>query len=571
MEINKFNYNQKVNLTSKNNSFKEVKKNLAGNQIKNNYFSPTTAQYLAFTGGYSLNLRETKNNLSSEDYPKDIEKSINETLEKGNKENKTLYDIHFEKYRNILDCYSLEDLKEQYSEFSDVKSVYDVDAKTGSYIDKYFKEELKEFSSDEDLTLSLIKLYWGQGFSLNDLSNFVEAQDGEKINLYYTMKKLNIPLMDKKYAHVLKLSNKEYNERFCEEMSQKLKEAKESRLQKAQGEPVVIPRGPLSDSHKKKISQGLKKYFSEHPERIYDMSQRQKAFLEENPQFKKEISIAMKYAWNSTQEGRSVKKHLSKFMKKHNRSINDEQLFLNTAVSSEEKNMLDAFWKKNPWAKKKFSIATTKGWQYTKDNMVSLFNQKENESVYLTFSTLPTEVKESMEKFAKNKYPTKEYEISKFVLYKGEKVQEGKRFNDIQKNSDSILKEYSLKHPRINNQLATSKHIALIKIKKDLEESSSDLPDSLKNNPIKQDIFNKLLESLFEAVPIYHNDPHTGLSKMPYAGVDVTLLDNMIINLMEASVMIDCMDFAQYYQDTIDFAWDYVKDDRINNIRYIFK
>lgn len=222
---------------------------------------PTAKQVLAFCGGKSLSLKSNLEEILSEKFPPDIYEAVVAEVEDKNPQNKTLYDIHFEKYKGVLDCYSLEELKENYSEFQDVVSAYDVEAKENSFIGKFQNDELKMFSFDDDLTLELIKLYWGKGFSLNDLSEYIASQSDDKkeISLHYPMtKKLNIPLMSQQYAQVLKLSNKEYNDKFTQEMSIRLREAKEAREQRAQGEPVVIPRGELSEAHRQHISEGLK-------------------------------------------------------------------------------------------------------------------------------------------------------------------------------------------------------------------------------------------------------------------------------------------------------------------------
>ena len=122
-----------------------------------------------FLGGYSLDLAKTAENIEKEKFPPDIFEAVQSVLKTNNPENKTLYNIHFEKYKGILDCYSLDELKEKYPEFKDVISIYDVDYKTGNFIDEFLNGNSEVFSINEDLTLQLIKLYWGQGFSLGDL------------------------------------------------------------------------------------------------------------------------------------------------------------------------------------------------------------------------------------------------------------------------------------------------------------------------------------------------------------------------------------------------------------------
>ena len=202
------------------NNIKHENKKFAQNE-KTNSFLPSTSQYLAFCGGLSLDLKHVNSSLEEKEYPPNIKNLIEAELSKNEQTKKTLYDVHSQHYKGILDCYSLDELKEKYPEFKDTVSVYDIEEyKKGSTVDEFLNGKSKTFSPDEDLTLQLIKLYWGQGFSLTDLSKYSsETSDTEAgVNFYYTMtKKLNIPVMDRHYARVLKLSNKEYNEKFTQE------------------------------------------------------------------------------------------------------------------------------------------------------------------------------------------------------------------------------------------------------------------------------------------------------------------------------------------------------------------
>ena len=186
---------------------------------------PTTQDYLAFLG-YSGNLRKTLEHLTFDECPFQIYDRILAELSKSNPNNKTLYDVHFEKYKNVLNYYSLDELKADFPEFEGVVSSYDVEAEPDSVVGEFQNNESEIFTSEEDLTLQLIKLYWGQGFSLNDLSDFVAQHSSDKQgkNLYYTMKKLNIPRMQPKYAHVLKFSNRDYFAKYSEQMKIKLTE-----------------------------------------------------------------------------------------------------------------------------------------------------------------------------------------------------------------------------------------------------------------------------------------------------------------------------------------------------------
>ena len=60
----------------------------------------------------------------------------------------------------------------------------------------------KYFDSEIDLSLQLLQLYWGEGFSLTDLANQFNGR-----NIQGTMERLNIPRVDRGYGIYLKLSD----------------------------------------------------------------------------------------------------------------------------------------------------------------------------------------------------------------------------------------------------------------------------------------------------------------------------------------------------------------------------
>lgn len=367
----------KISAINFNNNFK-IQTKIPQKVAKNQTFYPplqtypiNASQFLAFMGGYSVNLKETYKRLSDEQYPPDIKGMIFDTLEAQNPDDKTLYDIHFEKYKGIDDCYTLEELKERYPEFQDVVSAWQVSAAPDSFIGRFQNKESEIFTSEEDLTLQLIKLYWGRGFSLKGLSDYIEENSKDKtgIQLGYTMRKLNIPRMNNNYAHILKLSNKEYNEEFTSQMVIKRKEALEAKKQLAEGEAVVIPKGQLSEAHKQHISEGLKKHFQEHPEKIFAMSERQKRFYEENPQFRDEMTKINLYAFHQTEEGKSVLRGINRFMKKrYGIMITRDDIEQFNKITGKKKTGLEMFWDINKWACEKFSVAQKKARAYFKEH-----------------------------------------------------------------------------------------------------------------------------------------------------------------------------------------------------------
>jgi len=340
-------------------------------------YNPT--YYMPFKGGYSLNLTETVKQLdrlalnNPKLYPLNIREWLGMFLETAGNAKKTLITAHKEYFSELKNCSSLAKIQAKFPEFQDTVSVYDVEtnAKKESFITKFLKGETEYFDNDEDLTVQLIKLYWGEGFSLTDLKKYSDGCD-----LYYTMKKLNIPLASRDYGHILKFSDPEYNARLTREMTEKRLAALDRKAQELEGEPVYIRRGPLTDEHKKRISEGLIRYYEEHPERIYQMSDRQKNFLKGSPKDSEIFSRVVKKTW-SLQGSEKIKGALSQFFKRHGVVIDNE---INPAnLTKEQSALMENFWAENEWAKKLFSKNMKYAWKKVKE---------ENETFY-TIQTCP--------------------------------------------------------------------------------------------------------------------------------------------------------------------------------------
>ena len=382
---------QNYNITPKFNTYKYTTQPIQSEnkpEVSNTQL-PTTAQYLAFTGGYSLDLAKTIQQLdkfaekNSSIYPPNIREWAGLILEEGNKAKETLISIHKKYFASLKECFSLDEIKEKFPEFKDVISSENVTAVKGSVIDKFRKGELEYFDNDEDLTVQLIKLYWGEGFSTNDLKRYADGQD-----LYHTMKKLNIPTASRNYGHILKFSDPEYNERLMREMTEKRLATLDRKAQIETGEPVYIKRGPLSAEHKQRISEGLKKYYQENPERIYEMSERQKEFYRENPEKSEELSRVLKKAW-SVKPADRIKGALAKFLKGRKVEAFDPELSP-AKLNEEQSKAMKAFWGLNDWARKAFSRNMQYAWKKVKE---------ENETVYYLKNT-PTKLLKFIEEKA---------------------------------------------------------------------------------------------------------------------------------------------------------------------------
>ena len=389
INIQNFSLSPKYN----NNYQSQPKKNV---QYKEQNYAklPTTAQYLAFTGGYSLDLVQTVKQLdklaekNSSIYPENIREWLGIVIESGNKAKETLISIHKKYFETLEDCDTLAQIKAHFPEFKNVKSAFDVDTAKGreTLISKFQEGKSEYFDNDEDLSVQLIKLYWGQGFSLNDLKRYADGTD-----LYYTMKKLEIPIASRDYGHVLKMSDPEYNERLTREMAEKRLATLDRKAQEQDGEPVYIPQHRhLSPEHRQRISEGLERYYEENPERIYQMSDRQIKFYQDNPEKADRITKVLNIAWNIF-GAESIKKAMSKHFKRF--GIKDFDPATNPAYLTKEQNdVMKSFWGANEWAKKSFSKNMKFAWKKVKS--------EDEKDFYVDIQQIPTAMQNKLKQVA---------------------------------------------------------------------------------------------------------------------------------------------------------------------------
>lgn len=348
-------------------------------QIENNSQEhlplPTTAQYLAFTGGYSLDLASTIKNLDklaqkkTNVYPPHIREWAGIILEEGNKSKETLINIHKKFYESLKDCLTLDDAKAKFPEFKDVIPSSQITYQEESFLADVAQGKLEYFDKDEDLSLQLLKLYWGEGFSINDLRKYANGKD-----ISYTMRKLRIPFTDQTYGKILKLSDPEYNERLTKEMTAKRLEALDRKAQQTSGEPVYIRRHPRTAEEKQHISEGLKKYYEENPQAIYNISERQRQFYEDNPERATILSRVAQKAWYIFGADK-IKAAMSTFMKKQGiKTFDTSKLENPLSFTKEESHALKKFWAENEWARKSFSKNMTYAWKKVKEEQSIIYD-----------------------------------------------------------------------------------------------------------------------------------------------------------------------------------------------------
>ncbi|MBQ2871535.1 hypothetical protein IJE86_07530 [bacterium] len=346
--INKSGYTQ--NTATQNNYNKQIPTPI--NQITK--LSDFPKSYISFTGGYSISLKETFDNFERAEKktgkkvaPPRVEQEMFKQLEMGNPDELTLIDVHKKVYKGLTNADSLDEIRKKYPEFENTKSASEVDLSDSKYVDNIQKGHNNVFNNKEDLSLQILKLYWGEGFSLSDI---VANTNTPKATLSNIMEKLNLPRVSNRYGAVLKLSDKEYNARISAAMADKMAEIHALK----NGLPLIPHK--VSDEQKEKISNGLIKYYADNPERLHEMSQRQKDFYKNHPEAALTLKLVMYKAWNMNSCS-VVKRKLKEFLKeKHKFSQNDESLFP-TDMSEKQQKLMKTFWDQNPYLKKKFSHA----------------------------------------------------------------------------------------------------------------------------------------------------------------------------------------------------------------------
>ena len=439
------------NITPYNLQYKKINTNSQNAEIKNEQTKsqqyeklPSTMQYLAFTGGYSLDLGQTIKQLdklsqkNSSVYPPNIREWAGMILEEGNKTKETLISIHKKYFANLKECFSLDEIKTKFPEFKDVISSDNAYTSEGSFIDKFQKGELEFFDNDEDLSVQLIKLYWGEGFSLNDLKKYADGQD-----LYYTMTKLQIPTANRDYGHVLKFSDPEYNERLTREMTEKRLAALDKKAQMQDGEPIYIKRGPLSAEHRQKISEGLKKFYQQNPEKS------------------EELTLVLNKAWNIFGADR-IKAAMSKFMKsKGVKSFDPERNPID--MPKEQSKLLKQFWGTNEWARKSFSKNMEFAWKKVKEDM---------DKFYIIDIT-PEGFKQKFYQWAKEKNLNLDNLDFNFKIYKHKHELNSGNGAELSKYTPAFIDEYSEKvHIDQSSVMANTYMLSLINLSKDLKNLS---------------------------------------------------------------------------------------------------
>ncbi len=381
MKINPISVYSNYNINNIRNS--NISHNINNNRpaASNNNFAYMP---VSFTGGKSQDLTQTFNVLKDEDYlpGSKLKESIATMVLSGNPQNKTLIDVHKEYFKKLKQCKTLDEAKQYYPEFKDVKS--DKEVKSTKFIQEVKKDKIKGFKTNEDVALQILQLYWAEGCSTADLKNNYADKD-----ITGTFITLNIPRTTNNYGLYLKLSDKDFNTRFSTAISERMKEIEK---EKQEGKYGI---NPEQGADPNEIINGLKRLSSDHPDKINDLSQKLINFNTEHEEIGNTLSVVMYRAW-SYPEALPVREALSKTIKTNiNKEVIEESMQPKTPVNIAFKN----FWQQNEWTKPIMSMCIKKAW--AEHDVIMLDNKLQlNNNEYA-----PIQLKDKINEFFQKRSP----------------------------------------------------------------------------------------------------------------------------------------------------------------------
>lgn len=348
------NYNYNANKTKKNEENKVITPQNNTYSSKPLYFNP--AYCINFCGA-CVDLSKAVKKLKATEIikednriPSRVEDLANIIIRKGNLQELTLIDIHKQSYFNVMCAKSIEEIREKFPEFKGVLSVYELETppQQGSFLREVLDGKNKYFSKDDDISLQLMKMYWGEGFSLSDL----EKHTGIKSTIFTSiMKILNIPLKNKHYASVLKHSDPDASKRIVDMISA----TKDANFEKANGY-ISIPKGLLPVEMSQKILDSLFEYYEKDPIRIYEQPKIVKKFYKDNILAQETFRATMLEVWNFSSM-KNVKRNMLNFFNRKNalqqNGKNHKNYVMRDINGYDQLSSIEIEWMKNYFANNK--------------------------------------------------------------------------------------------------------------------------------------------------------------------------------------------------------------------------
>ena len=198
------------NITSLNLNKKKKNTNYSINSIESCDFKTVTYLKDYYLNQISFGTKYTANQiiarLGEGNFPSpEIVKKLKDI---GESKDYSLYDIHTERYNEILDCQSLKEAKEKYPEFQDVIDAKDIDTNVleRRHTLRKIADNRIEGIKIEDLSLELLKRNYGKLINTDRKAEYWDISRG---TIFALADMLNIKLLNKTYFFTVTSNSKE--------------------------------------------------------------------------------------------------------------------------------------------------------------------------------------------------------------------------------------------------------------------------------------------------------------------------------------------------------------------------
>ncbi len=187
-----YSINQTFNIENSNIiKTKSLKTNNYPYQINTNISSYPKNYYLnqiAFGFKSTLSAIDLIAKIGEENFPS--EKIVEKLKRLGFSKDFSLYDIHMEHYKDLLNCSTLEEAKQKYPEFKDVIDAKDIDYKSEHKKSVLYRVGNKQIPGIDikDLSLELLKKQYGQLISTAKKDKYYNCKDTTTFDLFERLK-----------------------------------------------------------------------------------------------------------------------------------------------------------------------------------------------------------------------------------------------------------------------------------------------------------------------------------------------------------------------------------------------
>ena len=241
---------------------------------------------LSFEG---KNLKKTIEKIGKENFPSNsiydftLEKSISNPEE-------SLYEVHKEFYKDLLNCSTLEEAKELYpEELKDILNVSDLPKETLPMLalKPILGGQVEDVTLD-NLSLNIIKQYYAEKTPLRDRKTYflIGAESLSKL-----MDMLNIKKYNKSYDNALAHSIPERIEKASKNTKSYFKNNANARENMSKKMHDSYQQNPQK---RENVSKKLKQYYKQNPKAKENISKRIKDYYENNPEAREEKSKKLK-------------------------------------------------------------------------------------------------------------------------------------------------------------------------------------------------------------------------------------------------------------------------------------